>query len=486
MSDFIGQDLSAERPVFINGTPSVADGEQTPPAIGDTGAPDEATFNDGGELARSPAILSHLAVDLERAGLAGELRAAKIIYLAVTSRLFPWPLSVAHKGPSSAGKSFTVERTLRFFPSEAYIARTAMSERGLVYTNEDLHHRMLVLYEANAIATGRGAYLLRTLLSEGVLRYEVVERTREGCKTRLIEREGPTGLIVTTTETGLDPELETRLMSLTVTDTAAQTKAVMQALARSRSSSDAVAVDYARWHNFQQWLTAGERRVVVPFAEKLAELVLAIAVRQRRDFGALLTLICSHALLHRASRDRDRTGAIVATIVDYAAVRELVADVFAEGIEAMVSTTVRETVDAISALNKHEVSLGELAAKLTLDKSAASRRLRQATELGYLVNRETRSGRPARIALGDALPDEVQVLPDPDQLAASPSVAVLHYGGEGIVDGIVSCDDPEELTPALERAPEQAAMEDAAGIEDIVPSQVAAERIQHWFDARRT
>jgi hypothetical protein len=36
----------------------------------------------------------------------------------------------------------------------------------------------------------------------------------------------------------------------------------------------------------------------------LAELVLAIAVRQRRDFGALLTLIGAHALLHRASRDR--------------------------------------------------------------------------------------------------------------------------------------------------------------------------------------
>src|SRR5882672_11458990 len=123
------------------------------------------------------------------------------------------------------------------------------------------------------------------------------------------------------------------------------------------------------------------------------------------------------------------------TIEDYAVVRGLVADLFSEGIEAIVSTTVPETVDAISALNKHEVSLGELAAKLGLDKSAVSRRLRQATELGYLVNRETRSGRPARIALGDALPDEVQVLPQPDQLAASPSVAVLHYGAEGIVDG---------------------------------------------------
>jgi hypothetical protein len=156
-----------------------------------------------------------------------------------------------------------------------------MSERGLIYSSEDLQHRMLVLYEADAIATGRGGYLLRTLLSEGILRYEVVERTCEGCKTRLIEREGPTGLIVTTTQTGLDPELETRLLSLTVSDTAEQTKAVMLSLARSRSSSDAMPVDYNKWHNLQQWLATGERRVVVPFAEKLAELVLAIAVRQR-------------------------------------------------------------------------------------------------------------------------------------------------------------------------------------------------------------
>ena len=106
--------------------------------------------------------------------------------------------------------------------------------------------------------------------------------------------------------------------------------------------------------------------------------------------------------------------------------------------------------------------------------------------MGYLVNRETRSGRPARIALGDVLPVEVQVLPEPDQLAPSPSIAVLHYGGEGIVDGIVSRDHAEGPTPALERAPEQAAVEDAVGIEDIVPNQVAAERIQHWFDARLT
>ena len=50
-------------------------------------------------------------------------------------------------------------------------------------------------------------------------------------KPRLIEREGPTGLIVTTTAVKLHRENETRLLSLTVTDTQDQTRAVMAALA---------------------------------------------------------------------------------------------------------------------------------------------------------------------------------------------------------------------------------------------------------------
>ena len=43
---------------------------------------------------------------------------------------------------------------------------------------------------------------------------------------------------------------------------------------------------------------------------------------------------------------------IIATTADYATGRELVADVFAEGIEATVAGTVRETVDAVVALKK--------------------------------------------------------------------------------------------------------------------------------------
>ena len=183
---------------------------------------------------------------------------------------------------------------------------------------------------------GSRAYLLRTLLSEGEIRHETVEKAGKGFATKKITKSGPTGLIVTTTATGLDAELETRMLSLDVTDTPEQTRAVFKSLARSNHSAGAVQVDYDRWHRLQRWLAAGERNVAIPFAELLADRVLALAVRQRRDFGALLTLIRAHALLHRASRDRNEAGAIIAAVEDYAVVRELVADLFSEGIEATV------------------------------------------------------------------------------------------------------------------------------------------------------
>jgi hypothetical protein len=73
-------------------------------------------------------------------------------------------------------------------------------------------------------------------------------------------------------------------------------------------------------------------------------------------------------------------------------VRKLVADLFAEGIEATVPAMVKETVDAVVTLKKNEVSLGELAEKLVLDKSVTSRRLRDAVDRGYLVNLEASAG----------------------------------------------------------------------------------------------
>jgi hypothetical protein len=54
--------------------------------------------------------------------------------------------------------------------------------------------------------------------------------------------------------------------------------------------------------------------MVIPYAERLAELMHPTAVRLRRDFKAVLTLIRAHALLHQATRCKDSAGQIVATL----------------------------------------------------------------------------------------------------------------------------------------------------------------------------
>jgi hypothetical protein len=367
------------------------------------------------DLARSENILAQFEQMLGTVGLVGERRVAKLTYLAVTSRILDRPVSVALKGPSSGGKSFTVETVLQFFPAEAFYALTAMSERALAYSTEPLKHRFLVLYEAAGMASEMATYLIRSLLSEGRLRYETVEKTRDGLQPKVIEREGPTGLIVTTTSVRLHPENETRMVILTVTDTREQTAAVFRALANGSTH----VVDFSRWRALQTFIAASPCAVVIPYAPALAKLVEPVAIRLRRDFKTILTLVQAHAILHQANRRKDADGQIIAELVDYAVVRELVADLVAEGADVSIKAEVRETVGAVKDIlsgGKDEATQADIRKILKLDKSVVSRRVSAALDAGFLRNLEDRKGRPARLIPGEPLPANLEILPEPDRL----------------------------------------------------------------------
>jgi len=371
-------------------------------------------------LLQSPDILGEFVVLCRQMGLVGEEKLAQLLYLALTTRLLDKPVNVCVKGPSSSGKSFTVEIVLRAFPSRAYYALSSLSERALAYSEEPLAHRFLVLYEAAGLTSEFATYLIRTLLSEGCIRYETVEKTSKGIKPRLIERQGPTGLIVTTTWATLHPENETRMFSITVCDDPMQTAAVLRQQADCCGGQVHVLPDLSAWQALQTWLElAGCREVVIPYAQALAVRVDARAVRLRRDFAALLNLIKAHAMLHQLNRQRDEHGRVIATLADYAAVYRLVIEPLSEGVQAAVSRVTRETVEAVEALyrmNGKPVSLAQLAERLGLDKSAVGRRVRVAIVEGYLVNQETRERQPMQLVPGELLPAEQAVLPPPEVL----------------------------------------------------------------------
>ncbi len=196
--------------------------------------------------------------------------------------------------------------------------------------------------------------------------------------------------------------------------------------------------------------------MTIPWAPDLADLVPPLAVRLRRDFGTVLTLIRAHALLHQASRERDGAGRIVAALDDYAAVRELVADLVADGVEATVSATVRETVGAVGRLltgGATETTVSAVGKVLTVDKATALRRVRVVIDRGYVRNLEDRRGRPARLVLGEPLPDDVPILPAVETLRERLEGCTVAGETEGIGTS-PSPDRPDDL--AYDDAEEEA------------------------------
>ena len=397
--------------------PPTDSGLYTPPNNGAT--PQHSRSSVVPTLALLPRILDELADEIRSRGLVGEEKLAQTLYLVLTSRLLDKQVSAGVKGHSASGKSYTVETVSRFFPEEAYLEFTAMSQRALVYSTEDYAHRTLIVYEVTALREGveddLTSYFVRSLLSEGRIVYPVTVRDKDGgFVTKTITKEGPTNLIFTTTKTHVHAENETRILSLATDDSRAQTARVLAELADERTGG----TDLEEWRDLQKWLTSAEHRVTIPYSKQLAALVPPVAVRLRRDFGSLLALIRAHAVLHQCTRDRDDAGWIVATLDDYSVVRELVADVIAEGVGSSVSETVRGTVAVVAALETETgVALRPLAEKLKLDKSTVSRRVRVAADGGYLRNLEDKRGKPGRWVIGDPLPESVDLLPDPTQLA---------------------------------------------------------------------
>jgi hypothetical protein len=399
-------------------------------------------------LAFEENILAELRVDLRRAGLAGERRGAEITYLALTSRLLPWgrptnrPVSAIGRGTTSSGKSATQRTLLRFFPPEAYFDLGSMSKRFLVYSDEPLQHRMIVVPEWASIAKDDEIVAsLRTLLSEGQLIHGTVDGDGKR-EARKIEKAGPTGLLMTTTAAYVDVELETRCLSFLTDDSPEQTRRVFQVLAALENDDD-LTVDFDRWHDLQRWLALAENRVVIPYVDSLAELMPDGAPRLRRDFISVLCLIRSHAILHQATRDRDGGGRIVAEIADYRAVHDLLDAIVAEAVDASVSPATRETVEVVAGLlgeNEYEhTSVKKISDRLGVGRSATYDRVRRALGAGYLVNLAKENERGLKIALGSELPADGAFLPAPDDLV----VRVTSGEPSGLANAVAVRDSDE-------------------------------------------
>jgi hypothetical protein len=368
-------------------------------------------------------ILALFTKEISRV-VTGEQLNMQLLYLVGTSRLFDKTMHAAVKGTSAVGKSELRKSALRFFPPESKIEFTILSEKALLYEDRGFEHKILSMGEAVSTEDSKlQDYLLRELMSEGVLHYPVVQKNGDVLRTEHIIKCGPVSFMVTSTRNKFNPENETRMLSLEADDSEAQTRAVIDMVARNLGyNTTHEAIDLAPWHAHQRWLAAGAHRVMVPFSQTLGRLIPAKTVRLRRDIGQVMMAIKAHALLHQQQRKRNDAGEIVATRRDYEVARDLLADVLATGAEVAVHRSVEQTVAAVEAIcqdaaapepgaydgvakaqraflitdSEKAATVREVGRTLGLERSAAQRRLRKAEDAGLIRN--TNEGRGAKLA----------------------------------------------------------------------------------------
>jgi hypothetical protein len=378
----------------------------------------------------------------EHLGVIGEERIFKATIIAGLSPAFmrrSLILSLIVNGMSGSGKSFTSDCGLRFLPDEDKFIATSLSDKALFHLDENaLAGRVFVLFEANALADPDNplAMATRTLLTEGCIKYAVVEDALRddgtiGKKTVIKEIPGPTSLITTTTKLFLDQETETRALFIETDDSAAQTRAIMLAgvdAVMSGEHRDAqlppeIAV---QWHALLEWVAGQPSRVAIPYWSTVVENTTTDVVRVRRDIGKLRSVITIHALLHRLHREMMENGAVVANADDYAFARQMVLPTLQRELGAGTDTdagtsAVVECVRALIEKQKVEkkaygsdvvspfsslenfdeihISVRQLQTELKLHRSSLNRRLQKAFKAGLLENHETFKGKPMRLTV---------------------------------------------------------------------------------------
>jgi hypothetical protein len=388
-------------------------------------------------LAEAPDLMDRVVARAQSMGVVNERELITVVYIAATSRVLRQPINPLVKGSSSGGKSFTTTRTLELVGPDFVNYLTTSSALSLVYDERPISHTVLVVFEANQLQADENsvfAMLLRTLISEGrIVHQTTVEDPGSSTGRRVvrIEREGPISLMITTTSE-LHAENETRMLSFNVTESPQQTRGVIECLAAHAAGAFAETSDLTVFHDLQRWIALGPNDAVIPFAKQIAEKIPPSMVRFRRDVGSLFTFVKASAILHQAQRQIDEQGRVVATLEDYRLAYPIFSKVMAQSSGQAVTETVRAVVDLIAtrtaapaakpsarkftrsgasgATQEVEISSEQIGALTGIGKVAAHRAVRAAIDLGFLVNNETRRGKPYRLVLKHGVDDAAAAL----------------------------------------------------------------------------
>ena len=317
------------------------------------------------ELAEDPALMDKLGAVVHRLGVVGEAANVRAAYLAATSRLSKnSALSLLRRGAAAGGKNFLLTHVLALIPEEDVIQLSGLSATALVYFGADedaIQYKLIIVVEAAVLAERANGdenpalVLIRSLISEGRIDRLVTVPQRNGPpQTMRIRRNGPVAVMLTSARDNIESEMMTRLLVCDADESPGQSKLVLTRRLNQDDTIDAVtAEEIERWLALQRWLALDKPyRVAIPFEGAIHKAYLALIekhpeilqqLRIRRDIGGFLGAILASAILHKAQREIDAQGAIVADIADYRHAWEA----FNTGVSALYGIQVRKEIVAL-------------------------------------------------------------------------------------------------------------------------------------------
>jgi hypothetical protein len=251
-----------------------------------------------------PELFTRLTEDLGDLGVVGESTNLLVCYLATISRKCDRPLGVLVQSSSAGGKSTLVDAVCSLVPPEDLVALSAITSQALYYLGaKGLSRKVLCVAEEQG--SQRASYALKLLLSEGRLAIATTGKDQVSGRlaTTSYETAGPVALLMTTTATTIDSELENRLVVLGVDEDPGQTRAIIMAQRREATSEG---LRNRRRRNGLRHKHANIQRLLEPFSvviNGLEQDFPSSSTRHRRDHAKLLALIGAVTLLHQYQRE---------------------------------------------------------------------------------------------------------------------------------------------------------------------------------------
>jgi hypothetical protein len=274
-------------------------------------------------LLKDPEILSKFLQHQNRYLVLDET-VRKLILLTMCSAYGDYPLNLSLQQQFSSGKSTTTTQTAKYFPDVWLLG--AMSPKSLIhergeYDEEkqgfiiDLQGKIIVFLDEPQYET---LMMLKPLLSHDTFETTFKFVDKETGQTTATILRGWAAVIFCAPKSKYIMELCSRWLTASPETSTDKIQRVIKAKGEKASQPTQQDPELKTWQTaFQLLSQEAPFKVVIPFANELAQCFRAKKPIDMRFFDLFLALIKATTILHAYQRQKDQNGNLTATIQDF-------------------------------------------------------------------------------------------------------------------------------------------------------------------------